>query len=168
MNNSTVDAYKSIIDFNKTIITLASGILTGLIAFKIYSDLAIDFYTCTCIGLIVLSIFLSLFAFGGAIQTVKNGTSQPSTIFLTNVGAFSLVIGILMIFALDIQKKSPSIDLMLNQIEQTTSSLGKDLKPDKVKEIHFQDPNYLITYGTDSVSVTVVYSSEKEQVISVN
>lgn len=165
-NNSIVEAYKSIIDFNKTIITIASSVLTAIIAFIVYQNIELRWTHYLTLALIVVSIFFSLFGFGYAIQTVKDGVSRNLTILFTNIGAFVLIIGIGFILTFS-SKKHKSIDLMLKQIEESTLTIKKKLTPEHVKSIVIKDSDYIINYQSDSLNTQVIYSGKSEMILSI-
>lgn len=165
--NSTVDAYKSIIDFNKTIITIASSVLTVLIAYIIYQSIDLKIQNYLSISLIVLAIFLSLFSFGGAIQTVKDGTSRKGTILTTNLSAFFLIGGIVLTLFAFKHRQEKSIDEILDKIEKSTTTLSIQLYPKTIKYLVYENEKYTLIYQADSIEHTVVYSVKTDNIVTI-
>lgn len=163
--NEIAEAYKSIIDFNKTIISISSSILTGVIAYLVYQE--IDFAIQNYIGIIllILSVLLSIKSFGVAIKTVKDSISRPSTIVYANLGAFTLIAGIVAILFIKQQKQT--IDGVLSNIEMTTSKFHMKLSPKYCENIQSDEDYYFLTYQIDTSSIEVKYSVKKEIVLSI-
>jgi hypothetical protein len=160
-----VEAYKSIIDFNKTVISISSSILAGVIAFIVYQD--IDFVIRNYIGILflIISILLSVRSFGLAIKTIKDSKSRPSTISYANFGAFSLIVGIVAILII----KQPKINVneILNHVEVSTYNFSEKLLSKQCIQIKSTDDIYEILYLIDKKKINVKYSIKKKRVISI-
>jgi len=165
-NNTTIDAYKSIIDFNKTIITIASSILTALIAYIVYQNIDLRLLNYLSILLVMLSILLSLYGFGSSIQTVKDGVSRKGTILMTNIAGFFLIAGILLLLSFN-HKKEKNIDEILTTIESSTTRLQQSLSPEKIKSIELKNNIYTIIFDVDSLEKTVKYSTGDDMILSI-
>lgn len=165
-NQNTVEAYKSIIDFNKTIITISSSVLTALIAYIVYQNIELNFFNYLSIFSLIGAILLSLYGFGNAIHTVKKGDSRKGTILMTNIGGFLLMVGIVLLLTFN-AKKQKSVDQVLKRIEQATSSLNNKLIPPNFKSIELIDNNYLVKYSMDSTYIQVIYSMTDNKIISI-
>lgn len=166
-SNSTIDAYKSIIDFNKTIITISSSVLTALIAYVIYQNIDLNALNYLSIGLIVLAILFSLFGFGGAIKTVKDGQSRPSTVFMSNASGFILISGIVLTLFAFKHRQEKSIDDILNTIEKSTTTLKQKLSAQTMKSLEYNDYKYTIIYQIDSIEHKVVYQAKTDRIESI-
>jgi len=163
--NDVAEAYKSIIDFNKTIISISSSVLTGVIAYLVYQDIDFAFQNYIGVALLIISVLLSIKSFGAAIKTVKDSISRPATIIYANFGAFTLIAGIVAILCIQQQKKD--INHILLDIEQTTSNYQKKLNPLKCIKISSNDDQYVLTYKNDSTNIVVTYSIKKDRVLSI-
>jgi len=176
INNSTIDAYKSVIDFNKTIITIASSVLTALIAYIVYQNIYLKPLNYISIFFIIASILFSLYGFGKAIQTLfglgkviqnlNDEDSRKKSILMTNIGGFFLIIGIVLLLSFN-HKKEKSIDEILTKIESSTSTLQQKLVPNNLKSIEYNNEIYTIIFSTDCLDKTVKYSNKNDQILSV-
>lgn len=166
-SNPIIDAYKSIIDFNKTIITISSSVLTALIAYVIYQNIDLKALSYISIGLIVLAILFSLFGFGGAIKAVKDGQSRPSTIFVSNASGFILIFGIVLILFAFKPRQEKSIDEILNTIEKSTTSLNQKLSAKTMMSLEYNNDKYIIIYQSDNVEYRVVYEVKTDKIESI-
>ncbi len=164
-NNGTVEAYKSVIDFNKTIISISSTILAALIAYLVYQKIEFRLINYVSLILLVISITLSIWGFGQAIATVKDGKSRTGTIALTNFGAFFLMAGILAnLFVKDDVK---TIDEILKSVEKSTTTLNKKLSPQNCSSIELKDEAYILQYKIDTTNSVVTYSIKKQTIVSI-
>jgi hypothetical protein len=109
---------------------------------------------------------LSLYGFGGAINTLNNGVPRPMAILMTNIGGFLFIIGIASILTLSV-KKQESVDQVLRHIKQTTSSLKTKLIPENLQSIELINNNYIIRYSVDSCHKQVIYSTKDNQIVSI-
>ena len=162
--SNTVDAYKSIIDFNKTIITIASSVLTALIAYVIYQNIDLNALNYISIGLIVLAILFSLFGFGGAISTIKDEKPRPKTVFFTNASGFILIGGVVLTLFAFKQRQDKSVDQILTNIEKSTTTLNQKLSPKNMKSLEYEKETYTIVYKIDSLEHTVVYTTKTDKI----
>lgn len=165
--SSTIDAYKSIIDFNKTIITISTSVLTALIAYMIYQNIHINTLNYISICLIVFAIFFSLFGFGGAIQTIKDGQSRPSAIFVSNISGIILISGIVLTLFAHKYGQEKSIDEILNTIENSTTTLNQKLLVKTMKSLNYNNYKYTIIYKIDKIEHKVVYDEKSSRIITI-
>lgn len=166
-SNSTIEAYKSIIDFNKTILTIASSVLTILIAYVIYQNIDLNTLNFISIGLIVFAILFALFGFGSAIETIKDGKSRPSAILMSNASGFILISGIVLILFTFKYRQEKSIDFILNTIEKSTTTLNQKLSAAKMNSLNYKDYKYTIIYQIDSIEQTVIYQVNTDKIESI-
>jgi hypothetical protein len=162
-----IDAYKAIIDFNKTIITISSSVLTALIAYVIYQNIDLKALNYISIGLIVLAIQFSLFGFGGAIKTVKDGISRPTTVFFSNASGFILISGIVLTLFAFKQRQEKSVDDILKTIEKSTTTLNQKLSTKTMKSLEYKNDKYTIIYQVDSLEHIVVYEVKTDKIESI-
>ena len=155
--HNTSEAYKSVIDFNKTIISISSSILAALIAYLVYQKISFRLLNFISLIFLVCSIIFSIAGFGKAIMTIKDNYSRKATIVLSNFGAFFLILGILAILL--IKEDKQTIDNILYNVENSTTRLGKHFSPEKCIKIELRDENYIFTYKTDSTINEVFYST---------
>ena len=163
--NDVAEAYKSIIDFNKTIISISSSILAGVIAYLVYQEIEFAIQNYIGIALLIISVLLSIKSFGAAIKTVKDAVSRPATIIYANFGAFTLIAGIVAILC--IQKQKVTIDKVLSEIQNTTSQFSKKLDAKQCTKILSKEDDYVLTYKVNNVDVDVTYSIKKDKIISI-
>lgn len=166
-SNSTIEAYKSIIDFNKTILTISSSVLTVLIAYVIYQNIDLNTLNFISICLIVFAILFALFGFGGAIKTIKDGQSRPVTVFMSNASGFILISGIVLTLFAFKHRQEKSIDFILNTIEKSTTTLSQKLSAEKMISLNYNDYKYTIIYQIDSTELKVIYQLNTDKIESI-
>jgi len=164
-SNNTSEAYKSVIDFNKTIISMSSAILAALIGYLVYQKVPFRLINYVSVFLLVVSIFLSILGFGQAIKTIKDSVSRKATIGFTNWGAFFLILGILAILAVKDDEKT--IDNVLNTVEKNTTTLAKNLSTKNCVSIELKSDSYFLVYHVDSSNIEVIYSLSKQSIVSI-
>lgn len=165
--NPTVDAYKSIIEFNKTIITISSSVLSALIAYIIYKNIDLNALNYISIGSIILAILFSLFGFGGAITTIKDGQSRPFTVFVSNASGFILITGIFLTLFAFKHRQEKSINDILTTIEKTTNTLKQKLTAKTMNSLEYNNDKYTIIYRIDSAEYKVVYEVNTDKIESI-
>lgn len=159
------EAYKQVIEFNKTIITLSSGAFTALTAYLIYQKIEFNRLNYLSFALLFLSILLSIMSLGGAIKPIKTGVSNKLVITFANIGGYLLLGGLGCLIL--IKKDEKNIDGVLKKIESTTTGYHKDLAAKNCTAIEFKNNAYILHYKTDSTYVDVTYSLENDKIISV-
>lgn len=167
-DKSHVEAWKSVIDFCKTLISVSSAILTALISYYIVSqpelsDSPANFASPT---LLVVAILLAIWGFGRSIKSVSTGTSQRGGILLANLSVFALLAGVLSISLIKIEKDS-SLDIVISQIEKESEHTNKQLIPRRVRTVSVNGSIYLIKYDTDNGPVSVTYSTNEHRITGI-
>src|SRR5205823_9044725 len=163
--NGILEAYKSVIDFNKTIISISSTILAALIGYLVYQKIEFRLLNYISLALLVISIALSIAGFGQAIKTVKDATSRRGTIAFTNFGAIFLLVGVLAILL--IRNDEKTIDDILKTVENSTTAFDKKLSSKNCISIQLQQENYILHYKIDTTNAEVIYSTDKKNIISI-
>jgi len=167
-DKSHIEAWKSLIDFCKTVISVSSAILTTLIGYYIVSqpELSDSPFNYAAPFLFALAILFAIFGFGRAIKSVSSGKSQRGGIFLANLSVFALLAGILSIALINIEKDS-SVDAVISKIEKESRSTNKQLLPHRVRSVSVNGGIYIVTYDTDKGTVIVTYSTSEHKVIGI-
>lgn len=166
MEENEIQANQSIIDFNKTIITICSSILTAFIGFIIYQNISLSTLNYFVLGIFVVAIFISLYGFGSTIASLRDNSNSNKAILMTNASAVIMIIGIILLSTI---KSQNDLDLtsILNEISTSTKSTGKHLDPDRIHQLKFDGDKYQITFKTDSVLTNVIYSTKNKKIISI-
>lgn len=163
---SHVDAWKALIDLSKTTISLSSAVLTTLIGYlvlkqSLFGGPLVNYIPLT---LLILSIVLALYGFGGAISAIKTGVSEKRIVFFVNFSIFFLVVGILSITLMSFEQ-SGSLDAVASKIAQETKSLQKQLMPNEITKMEVSGALYIITYESGEMSSVVTFSSKEDRII---
>jgi hypothetical protein len=165
-----LEAWKSVIELSKTIISIASTLLTALMGYYVLNLSYFDTSAITTyipIFLLILSIILSVWGFGKAISAIRNVSSEPVGVFYINASIFVLIFSILSLGLVNINHTRKSLDAVLTDIERETISLEIKLTSKLVKKVEVIDSAYLITYETGSKSTNVTYSQIENKIIKV-
>ncbi len=166
MKENEIQAYQSIIDFNKTIITICSSILTAFIGFIIYQNISLSTLNYVVLGLLVITILVSLYGFGLTIAALRDNANSNTAILMTNTSAVIMIVGIILLSTIKIQNDQDLTDI-LSEISNSTKSTGKQLGPDRINQLKFDGDKYQIIFKTDSVFTKVTYSVKDKKIISI-
>ncbi len=166
MEENEIQAYQSIIDFNKTIITICSSILTAFIGFIIYQNIALSTLNYAVLGLFVIAIFVSLYGFGSTIAALRDKSNSNTAILMTNISAVIMIVGIILISTIKIQTDH-DLTCILSEISTSTKSLGKHLDPNSINQLKFDGDKYHITFKTDSIFTNLTYSITDKKIVSI-
>lgn len=164
--NNVLEAYKMVIDYNKIVISLASTILAGQIAFLVFQQTPFIWTNYLSSLFLVGTIILALIGFGKSILTVKTEISNKKAILFTNLSVYTLILGIVLIGFIQ-PKKEQSLDKILKDISATTSPLEKGLTPQNCTKITFSNDTYIFDYSDNNEKTTVIYSTKKNKILSV-
>ena len=164
--NATAEAYKAIIDLNKTIISIGSAILAGLIAYLIFQDSSCELKNYCGLVCIFFSIIFSIAGFGKAIQTLHDGISRNRTILLTNVSAYFLILGIVLLLLIKIGNEK-NLDQILTEVEKTPPLKIGILSKANCSGIVKEGKSYKISYLINNEKVEAIYATELNKVISI-
>lgn len=99
--NATVgdhtEAWKAVTDFAKTVVSLASGVLTVLIGYYVTSGFVAGyrFVNYAAPGLLALAVLCGIFGFGRAIRAISKGGSEVGGIWLCNISVLFLLAGVM-------------------------------------------------------------------------
>lgn len=167
-DKSHVEAWKSVIDFCKTVISVSSAILTALLGYYIVSqtELSDSWGNFLPPAFLVLTIALAIWGFGRSIKSVSSGTSQRGGILLANLSIIVLIIGILSISLVEIEKDL-SLDGVISNIEKESQNINKQLVPQRVRTVRVSGSIYTITYDTDKGPVRVCYSTSEQRITGI-
>lgn len=166
-NDPITEAYKNVIDFNKTVISISSAVLAGQIAYLVFQKadfLALNFVSS---GVLTFSIFFCLASFGRAIKSVKDSQSRPSTLLLANLGAILLILGIFCLLLIKTQSQK-SLDEITKEIEATSFLKSKGVVSKEFTNLSFKDNLYTFEYKHDTLNIQVAYSIVEYKIVSYN
>ena len=164
--NVNNEAYKAIIDLNKTIISIGSAILAGLIAYLIFQDSLFEIKNYIGLLFIILSIIFSIAGFGKAIQTLSDGISRNKTILLTNISVYLLIFGIVLLLLIKFGNEK-NLDQILKEIEKTSTLQIGNLSKTNCNEILKEGKTYKFIYLINNQKVETIYSIESNKIISI-
>ncbi len=166
MTENEIQANQSIIDFNKTIITICSSILTALIGFIIYQNLSLSLLNYVVLGMFVIAIFVSLYGFGLTIAALRDTSNSNTAILMTNISAIIMIIGIILMSTIEIHKDQDLTSILI-EISTSTKSTSKHLEPDRINQLKFDGDKYIILFKSDSVFTKVTYSVKDKKILSI-
>ena len=163
-NQNHLEAMKSITEFTKVIVSLATSILTILIGYITLNNIELTLTNLSSSILLLLSIIFSIYGFGRTIPAIKTGNGGQKSILFSNISVLFLVIGIFVIPLINIPPKN-SIKNVLSIVQKDTTSLSYNLSPDKCIQVNFQDEIYMLTYNSNGKTVTVKFSTKSNEII---
>lgn len=160
-DKSHVEAWKTVTEFAKTVISISSAILTAFIAYYVANQPDFDESRLNYLSpaLLVIAIVCAIFAFGRAIKAVKSGDSQKGGVAFANASVVFMLAGVLAIATLQF-KKSQSLDVVLAGIEKETASLPTPLSPGMAHKVLTSGDDYLVTFRTAAGLIAVTYASK--------
>ncbi len=159
------EAYTAVIDFNKTIITITSTVLAALISYLVFQDYNLLYQNLISPLVLLISLIFSFFGIGLAIPAINTDTSKIWAVRHSNIGASIMLIGILCIGFIQ-PKEKLSIDKVLLKIETSLKRVEPSLIQKNCKSFELIDDNYIIFYSQDSLHRRVVYSLDKDNIVS--
>ena len=159
------EAYTAVIDFNKTIITITSTVLAALISYLVFQDYNLSFQNLISPLVLLISLIFSFFGIGLAIPAIHTDTSRIWAVRHSNIGASIMLIGIFCIGFIQ-PKEKLSIDKVLLKIETSIKRVEPSLTQKNCKSFELIDDNYIIFYSQDSLHRRVVYSLDKDNIVS--
>lgn len=166
MSENEIQANLSIIDFNKTIITICSSVLTAFVGFIIYQNISLSTLNYLVLGIFVITILISLYGFGSTIASLRDSSNSNIAILMTNISAIIMIIGILLLSTFKIENDK-DLDGILNQIYLTTKSTNKKLAPEKLYQLKLQNDKYELTFKTDTIVTKVIYSIKDGKIVNI-
>lgn len=167
-DNGHTDAWKALIDFNKTTISIASAVLTALIGYLTVSGTVTEMSQLNLIpiGLLLLAGAFALYSFGRALSAIKNGTSAEHGVLYANAGFFSLGLGILSLALVSVDS-SKSISEILDFVETETKGFHAPLAPADCRTIALTDDYYLLTYKVAEHDIFVTLTSDGQSIVKI-
>ena len=166
-DKSHVEAWKSMIDYQKTIISLSSAILAAVVGFYLTgNNVQLWPNMLAPVLILIASIIAACYGFGRSIKSVKTGNSETMAAHLSNLATGLLVVGILSAFLIS-PTDPQSVDYIVNKIEKETRNLNPVLETKQIESITFSSDIYTITYKTKSRTKSVRYSVKKKIILEI-
>jgi len=159
------EAYTAVIDFNKTIISITSTILAALISYLVFQDYSLGFPNILSPIALIISLVFSFFGIGCAIPAININQSKIWAVRFSNIGAAIMLTGIILIIFIE-KKNSPDINTILVHIEKSLEKVDSKLNQSNCKSFELIDNTYVLNYEHDTIKKQVIYSLDKEKIIS--
>lgn len=159
------EAYTAVIDFNKTIIAISSTILATLISYLVFQNYNLISINLISPLILFISLIFSFLGIGFAIPAINTDTSKIWAVRHSNIGAGLMLMGIMSIIFIKPKDKA-SIDQILLKIETSLKRIEPSLIQKNCRSFELIEGNYIIYYSQDSLHRRVVYSLDKENIIS--
>ena len=165
---SHVDAWKAVIDFNKTTISVASAVLTALVAYLRISGSIWEMSLMNTVPVILLLVAaaLAIFSFGRSISALKSGESAKHGVLFANLGFFALALGILSL-ALVTVGSDRSIREILELVEAETAGFRLPLSPSNCHSIELRRDQYVLRYSIGDQEAMVTLSVDDHSILSI-
>lgn len=159
------EAYKAIIDFNKTIISIASTILAALISLLVFQGYPITPANFAGAVLIFLAILCSLLGFGKSIRPLQTDIGSNRAKLYSNVAGYLLLFGIALLTLIH-KKEETSLEKIMSQVEKTGRSMHKNLDPIHCLKVIQQKEVCVLKYRYDSLVAEVTFSFSANDIIN--
>jgi len=163
-DKSHVEAWKSLIELIKTVVSINSALLAAMAGYYVLSDNPIEptWLNGLSPGLLLLSSLAASFGFGRSIRAIKSGTSEPWGVVLTNASIFLLVAGIVCIVLIDPERP----DTLATALAQTEKEArGLNLSPLALQSVTVVNSQYVIRYQDAAGTTTVTYSPQERKLV---
>ncbi len=164
--DNKVEAYKTITEFNKTIISIASAVLAIVVTYLTSQDYVPEWRSLLSPVLLTISIGLSLSAFGKAIPAIQKSEKRVWAIRYSNLAGGIMLAGILCIGFIRKSNGKNAKDIF-KEIEKVGNYMDYKLFPENCSKFELIDKEYTMYYEYDSVNVQVEYSLKDDCVIRV-
>ncbi len=165
-NMSQLESNKSIQDFNKVLISLATAVLTAQVSYLIFQKIPFNWVNYLSAGLLVLSILFCLFSFGAITTAMKKDADSFNSKLFANIAGYALLVGLISLGLISLNKKY-TIDEILTKVSSTTTALDGKLDKKNFQSLELLNDNYKIYYKSDSVTTTVIVSTLDGTVTSI-
>ena len=161
------EGYKSIIELNKVIVSLATSILTLLVGYLVLQKVTLAITVFIPISTIVITVLFSLMGFGRSVTSI--GLNKPSywAKGFTNLAAITLVLSIVSIPIL-FPKEKKSIEKVLGEIYHDTRDTKLVLSPLHLASFVNDDEAYVFQYSYDSTKAVVTYSKSRQEILKID
>lgn len=161
-----VEEWKSVIDFTKTVLSISTGLLAAIASLLLIGSYKLQGYGWVPPALLIISILLSLYGFGRAIQALRTGTSKAAALLLSNISVGFLIVAIGSApFA--IQTEASSIDQALSSIEAATKKWPVDLSARNCSQISRTGEELTLTYEANGHTAQVLYSTATKTILEI-
>jgi len=163
-DKSHVEAWKSLIELIKTVVSINSAVLAAMAGYYVLNDnpIALTWLNVLSPGLLMLSILAASFGFGKSIRSIKTGISEPWGVGLTNGSIFLLVAGIVCIVFID--RDTPAN--MASALEQTEKETrGLNLSAQALQSVTVVNSQYVFRYQDAAGTTTVTYSPQERKLV---
>ncbi|GAA0884571.1 hypothetical protein GCM10009120_31690 [Sphingobacterium siyangense subsp. cladoniae] len=163
MAQNNKDAYLAVIEFNKTIVSITSTVLAALITFIVFQDYGLGFKNIIAPVVLVISLIFSLRGIGRAIPAIRLDQSKIWAVRYSNIGAFLMILGILLIGLIQKPEK-PTMDITLSNIEKSLNKIYPLVEAKNCLTVQLENDEYVFHFQKDTLKRKVVYSIEKDKI----
>jgi hypothetical protein len=161
-----IEAWKGVVDFTKTVMSLAAGLLAAFVTFFVVNGRQLVGWEYLSPGLLIASVLLSLYGFGQALSALKSGTSSWPSILFSNAGAVALVVAICAL-PFTLRPRTGSIDEALAKVESETKMFPVDLAAKNCRAIERRGESLVLSYEAMGKLASVTYSLTAGRVESI-
>jgi hypothetical protein len=167
-DKSHVEAWKSVIEFTKVIISFATTILAALLSYFVLNEIQWSWKNAISPFLLVLSMVLCLVGFGRAIRAIKNGNSEKVSLLASNLGTYVLIFAVLCLAFVSPNEKA-TIGEILSTIHTNTENFRVTLDPKACNSVRLDKDIYTLRYLiSDSTAIVVKYDVSLDNIISID
>ncbi len=166
-DKSHVEAWKSLIELIKTLLSIDSAILAAMAGYYVLSDdpLQPTLTNYLSPGLLIASMLLATYGFGRAIKAIKDGSSEKWGIGLTNLSILFLVLGIACIVLIE-REKPDTLATALERAEKEAA--GLNLSRASLQSIGLVNGHYVIRYRDAAGTTTLSYSPRERRLVQLD
>jgi hypothetical protein len=162
------EAWKGVIDFAKTVLGIGSALLAAIASLLLVGNYKLEGFGWLPPGLLIISMLLCLYGFGGAIQALRSGNASHRALLCTNTSVVVLVVAIVTSpFLIHIDKGTGSIDNVLTHVETTTRQWHAELSAKNCRRVEQIGEDLLLTYEAGGQTTQVFYSSAAKQIVQI-
>lgn len=163
------EKWKSVVDYTKTIIGLATSVLTVILGLVVIGELHPTGIVAIGIVLILASVLFSLFSFGRATICINEPTDDKKrkAVLYANLGTF-LLVACIALLAFTSGNPSLTLDDALKSVETSTRSMKTPLKASQCVSMNKVGDTYELAYTDGQKKSTAVVGIESGQIITIS
>lgn len=162
------ESWKAVIDFAKTVLSIGSALLAAIASLLLVGNFELQDYGWVSPVLLIVSMLLSLYGLGGAIQALRSGVHRPRALLFCNLSVALLIAGIVAApFTINVEPKTLSIDQVLAKVETTTRQWPIELSARNCRKIERNGDDLVLIYESGGKSSQVTYSTTKKTIVQI-
>jgi len=157
------EAWKAVIDFAKTLISISAALLAAVASLVLTGTLKLSGLAYLPPLLLVVSTLLAIYGFGQAISALRKGEHRRAGLMYCNLAVFVLIGAIVLApFAMSRPPEPPLLEV-LAKIEQATGNWSTPLTPKNFLGVERNGEEHLVSFRVPAGRMEVAFTPSKDE-----